>query len=711
MPTSSNRLPHPRVNFALRRQTIPISVLGVIASVAATHANMVFADAEPTSSYRMETITVTASGHEADVTNTPHAVTIIDRSAIERSSADNLGDLLRGEPGLAVAADGAWGMNPVIRGLKKEQVVIMVDGIRLNSAQPYGAIASLVDLNQVERVEVVKGPASVLYGSGAIGGVINIVTQQADFTEQPEAHGNIRVGGSSADNGIRTAAGLAISNADHALNLNLSALDVDDYSTPAGDTENSGYQQKSVAAKYRTRLSEVSTLSLNLQHQVDDDVWYPGSAKPHRAHGTQTIRSPQTKRSLYEVAFETALAGESNPQLRINLYQQDIDRTIAAFSDKLQRDVVRTDVSFSTVGSSLKLDMAPTENHLLTLGADLWKMTGDPDRYMDTNPPHFNNNLRNDPFDKGRITSAGIYLQDEVMLDKWKIKAGVRYDRITGKADAAAGLPPQTPLTQTNNTFSWSLGTVYNHTSALNPYVNLARAYRAPDMRERFESSPRGDGFLHQGNPLLDPEESTTLEVGIKGSLERTRYTLAAYHSRINDYIIGRVTGAKHVKTGLPIKVTENLAEVTLTGIEATLDHDLGNDLLAFANFSYLRGENKYDNEPLAGIPPAELSLGLRSDPSHGWNWNIAARIVAEQDRVGTQLTNGTEDTTSDFTTVDLGLGYRFAPTQGGYKNSISLAVNNLLDEEYHEHLTTGLSGSEPLAPGINAHLTWNMAF
>ena len=111
--------------------------------------------------------TVTAKGYAADTLETPQAVEILQAPAAGGTVA---GALLRGKPGLAAQSDGAWGQNPVLRGLKKESVVVMVDGVRMNSAQPQGAIASFLDLGLLERAEVVKGPGSVLYGSGAIGG-------------------------------------------------------------------------------------------------------------------------------------------------------------------------------------------------------------------------------------------------------------------------------------------------------------------------------------------------------------------------------------------------------------------------------------------------------------------------------------------------------------------------------------------------------------
>ena len=100
-------------------------------------------------------INVTAKGYSSADLETPMATLSLDRAEIDRRGGANLGDTLRGEPGIAVANDSAQGQNPVLRGLSKESVVLLVDGMRLNSAQPAGAIASFMSLGMAERVEVI----------------------------------------------------------------------------------------------------------------------------------------------------------------------------------------------------------------------------------------------------------------------------------------------------------------------------------------------------------------------------------------------------------------------------------------------------------------------------------------------------------------------------------------------------------------------------
>ncbi len=689
----------------------------VLAGVAASVSPGLFAE-EASDIHYLETVTVTAVGYEAQTLDTPHAVTVVDREAIEQSISDNVSQLLRSQPGISLTSDGAWGMNPVLRGLKKEQVVLMVDGMRMNSAQPYGAIASLVNLQQVERVEVVKGPVSVLYGSGAMGGVINLITRKADFSAEPSIQGQISLGGSSADEGLRGGVTLGLSNERHALNINAALSDLDDYEAADGEVELTGYEQKMLGLNYRFEVSEKGVLEVNAQKQTDDDVWYPGSRKLlANIMGTDVFRiihSPKTERELYEVAYEHDFGGAAEIELRTNIWQQDIQRTVRAYHTKARRDIVRTEVTFSTTGVGAQLDLSPADSHQLIVGVDAWEMEGDPSRNMDL-PPTFTTTINNDPFNDGEIRSAGLYLQDEVFFENWTVKAGIRVDRIEGDAKQAAGLPPGTKLDKKDTTTSWSVGAVYGSDTRFRPYINLGRAYRAADMRERFESSNRGDGYFHMGNPQLDPEVSTTLELGIKGITGDTRYAVAVYQSDIKDYIFGKIRSdamgnpVRHPMIGSPIKDVINIDEVRIKGMEAEISHGLADNLAAFASLSYLRGDNKEFDEPMAEIPPAEMSFGLRYGAPTGLNWSVAARLVDKQDRVGEELTANNEDTTPGFGTVDMAVGYTFA----GWSNehSLRLTLSNLLDKGYHEHLTEGSAGYEPQAVGRNVYLGWTMGF
>lgn len=657
---------------------------------------------------------ITARGYASDSFDTPQAISVIKPKTTDQGTA---GDLLVGQPGLAVQSDGAWGKNPVLRGMKKESVVVMVDGIRVNSAQPQGALASFLNLGLLDRAEVIKGPNSVMYGSGAMGGVVNLLTPSPKFTKESKLGGRFGVSASSVDKGYSGAVLLEGSNAKQGFVVGLAGSDIGDYKSPNGREENTGYQAASALVKYHHKIADDVVVRANLQRHNDDDVWYPGSARtggqPGGAGvppllGKVTIHSPKQHRELYSLGLDAPLAGGT---LTTDVYHQEVFRQIRANSQNLNRDYVRNDVSFKTNGLRSQWSSTLGDSNWFSVGVEGWKMTGNPERYMDNNPPNFNSNTRNDPFRDGEITSVGIFLQDEFAVGDALITAGLRYDQVKGDA-SVKGVGPQAQtkgLDSTDNNFSWSLGAVQPLTNTVNIYASVGQAYRAADLRERFEDSARGDGYYHVGNPQLDPERSSSLELGLKARDGLQAYQVAAFYTQVDDYIAGRVTGQNH-PNGLPIKKTENLDKVEIYGFEGKLELPVSL-ILVDAGFTWLHGTNKEDNEPLYEMPANELRLGVGQPSEQGFNWHTGIRAVAKQDRVASNFTNGSEDETSGFVTLDARLGYSFGKAAGLQSSQVNLKLNNLLDKKYHEHLTDGISGQELKAPGRGVVLAFSGSF
>ncbi len=664
----------------------------------------------------LEPVVVTATGRATDPASTPHAVELLEPQ--RASAGSTVGELFRGEPGLSVQSDGAWGLNPVLRGLRKESIVVEVDGVRLNSAQPQGAIASFLDLGLLDRVEVVKGPGSVLHGSGAMGGVVNLLTLEARLGTTPRTGGRIGLAASSVDRGFAGSMLLEHAAPERALVVGTAGRHVDDYDSPAGREPDTGYRSRTLLAKYRHRLTDKASLRLNAQHHVDRDVWYPGSARTGGQSGgagippvlgTVTIHSPEQQRSLLEAGIDASVGAG---KLSADLYRQEVSRQIRARSSALGRDYVRNDVTFATNGARAKYLLPAGERHLLTIGADVWQMRADPERHIDNNAPLFNNNLRNDPFVRGRLRSSGLFVQDEIDFGSTRLVAGARLDRVVGDA-ARKGAGPAaqtTGLEQGDTTLSWSLGAIHPVSPSASLYANVGRAYRAADMRERFEDAARGDGYYHVGNPQLRPERSTSIEAGVKGKHRKAEYRFAAFFTRIDDYIAGRVTGATHPGTGLPLKLTQNLERVTIHGFEGGASAPLG-ALVGDATFTWLRGINRQDDEPLYQTPPPELRLGIGQPSAHGFFWRAQLRAAARQDRVATRFSNGTENATPGFATADLRFGWHLGRVAGMQAASLNVALTNLFDRRYHEHLVEGLSGRELPAPGRSISVAVNGRF
>jgi hemoglobin/transferrin/lactoferrin receptor protein len=664
----------------------------------------------------LSTVSVTAKGYATEDLETPVSTTALDREELLRRNAQNPGEALRGEPGLAVASDGAQGQNPVIRGLKKESVVLLVDGMRLNSAQPAGAVASFMSLGLADRLEVVKGPASVLYGTGALGGAINVLLPQARF--EPGAKFSAAASWDSASRGVRGSGIVNASGGDHALMLGASLARINDYKAPDGRVDRTGYDSDSFIGQYRFRIDNAQQLRFSLQRHEDEDVWYPGSTRPHPSPlvGNTTVHSPRQSRTLAEAGYSRKGSGESPLNLDVRVYRQEMERRIYAWSSVRNDEISRTHVTFATDGIDAKADWLVHPQHLLSFGANYWQMGASPERYLNS-PPGFAT-VRRDPFDDGRIGAFGVYVQDDMRFGKLNVLAALRHDTVKGEAAAMAN-PAAPALMITNNldrrdsAFSGSLGAIYETASLLRPYANLSRGFRAGEMRERYESSPRADGYYYAGNPQIKPEISTQFEIGLKGQDDRFGYQLALWRNRIADYMSGLdisgtpraivVCGAANAAA---CKETVNISQVTLHGFEAQGRWQAWRGHWLKAGLSLVRGSNDALDEPLFQMPADELTLGWEGNVAPDWTMDVTGRFVRRQNRVATVFSRGSENATPGFATMDVGATWRYAKSQ-----SLRIGAKNLFDREYHEHLTEGVSGQEIHMPGRSLVLSWKGDF
>lgn len=659
----------------------------------------------------LSAVNVTAKGYAASDLDTPLSTTTLDREEISRRGAANVGEALHGEPGIAISNDSAQGKNPVIRGLGKESTVLLVDGMRFNSAQPAGAIASFMTLALAERIEVIKGGASVLYGTGALGGAINVLLPQARFA--PGLGLESSASFDSASKGMRGSAVLNASAGDHALMLGASLARIDDYKSPEGKVARTGYDSDAFIGQYRFRLDAQQQLRISAQMHRDEDVWYAGSTKPHANPlvGSTTIHSPEQQRRLLEIGYSRKGTGEAPVNLDVRVYRQAMERNINSWANKLNRDIVTNRVTFETNGFDAKADWLAHPQHLLSFGINAWEMSGNPDRKMASAAPFTTLNTNN-PFQDAKIKALGFYVQDDMRFGRLNLLAGLRYDTVKSEAASMGNGARTRGLKGSDSAVSGSFGAIYEVVPLFRPYANYARAFRAPGMRERYESGLRGDGYFYAGSPEVEAEKADQFEIGVKGANTTVNYGVSAFYNQIDNYMTGQILSGASASAacGAPnagnCKKTVNLGSATLYGIEAHARWQFVSGQWLSAGYSRIRGENDDLNEPLFQMPADEVSLGWMGRVMPGVKADFTLRLVDRQDRVATQFTRGAENATAGFVTADLGASWQFAKNQ-----SLRFALKNLADKVYHEHLTEGVSGAEIKAPGRSAQLAWRGSF
>lgn len=214
----------------------------------------------PAVSDSLPTVVVTATRTPVEVTEALAAVTVIDREQIERSQVTDVAEILRFEAGLDLGRTGGPGqqMSVFIRGGESNHTLVLIDGIRMNPTSSGGGALQNITTDMIERIEIVRGPRSTLYGSDAIGGVINIITRTAS---QPQASVVLRAG---ADQQRDAAVNLGYGDSDKSLSLGVQQIRTDGFPSLESTTLDRGYNNTSVNLRGSTKIGDKASLSARL---------------------------------------------------------------------------------------------------------------------------------------------------------------------------------------------------------------------------------------------------------------------------------------------------------------------------------------------------------------------------------------------------------------------------------------------------------------
>jgi hemoglobin/transferrin/lactoferrin receptor protein len=227
-------------------------------------------------------------------------VTVVPRESFPRQSAITLSEVLSREPGLSLYRDGGWATSVNIRGLGEGRMVSLVDGNRIETASDLVAGLSMFDVNEVERVEIIKGAASSIYGTGALGGVVNILTQKGQYYDKSTIHGSATGVYQSVNNLLGTHVAMESGSKNWKVRLSGGYRVAGDYKTPDGIQPNSQFTDQNFNATIGIRPFKNHELEFNAQHYQAFDAGIPGGA-PFGPLATATY--PEVKRELFSAKY------------------------------------------------------------------------------------------------------------------------------------------------------------------------------------------------------------------------------------------------------------------------------------------------------------------------------------------------------------------------------------------------------------------------
>ncbi len=631
-------------------------------------------------------VVITATRTKTGIDRTPAAVSYLDKEQIRALNGRSVPEMLMSMAGVWMQKTGHAGGSPFIRGLTGNQVLQTIDGIRLNNATyRYGPnqYLSTIDPFTVDRVEVYRGVGGTLYGSDAIGGVVNILTTDPMFsTQKNELHGSLSAKWMSRSMEKTVSASLLYSTKNMIWEVRGSSSNFGDAYAANGKKQTpTSYNQGSFYSILKYRINNKQELVACYQQLAQQDVDLYDQVTQR---GFSTSKIDPQKRQLIYLRWEADLHSAISDQLRVTLSRQvSTERR------------VRQRLQSSTVNYEY--------DHVLTYGlqaemekklADNWKMISGIEVYADdVESSAFDQNTANNAI----IVKRGLYATGSTMLalsafhnqqfslGRLDLTAGIRANKYRVKIpDPSFGDVLLQPFA-----LAGQFGLLYHLNNKWKLTSTLSTGYRTPNISD-LSSFGRFDFGTEVPSPNLKPEKSFSKEIGIKRVGQRSYAHLTAYHNTLND-LIDRVKSNYEGDTlinGERVYQKANRGKAVIYGVEAEFYTWINNSFKFLSHLTYTYGQNKTANEPIRRIPPA---FGRLSGEYHkksifaALDWTFASA----QDR----LAGGDK---SDHRINPKGTpGYGVIALRTGYHVkgiSAEAGFENILDQAYRIH-GSGIDG------------------
>lgn len=598
----------------------------------------------------VEEVVVTALRAEELVERLPANVTVITEEDIEESTATTVQEILKEQEGLIVrdlygtGTKSTVDMRGFARGLN---TAILIDGKKLNEVDLSGVEWNLIPLENIERIEIVRGGGSVLYGDNALAGVINIITKKGK-TPKPEVAVDARLEGYDGHSEYATLKGATD---------RLSYFLFGKYRETDGYRGNSEFRARDLSGKLTFDVTDSIYAEVRGGYHSDHQGFPGGLAEADIAVNRRGTNTPDDGADTWQRYYGTVLgyaAGWGGVEMAYDFNNREFDSFI--FGGNIKRD---TDLNELKGKVTLKKDVLGHKSLLVT-GVDYRRAQADNVSEF----PGFNSVIDMEK------TETGIYAQEEFFItDRFSATGGYRYTEARFK-DTVSGLFSGSGI-QKFHEDSANVGVTYNYAEGAKVFVGYSKGYRLPTTDELFD--------FHGNVVFLKPEKSHTLEAGVVHPFnDRLRVSATVYHMKVDDELYFNQSAFEN----------QNLDETAHQGVELGFDAEPAEFVSVRGTWSYTRA--KFESGQFSGnyipmIPRHTASLGATFDLPGSF------RLAVDTTWVGKRYLDNDLDNSlpqlDDYVTVDAKLSYtrKFLTAYVG--------VNNLFDEKYNDYGAVGSTG------------------
>lgn len=656
-----------------------------------------FAADENLQEFSLDTMVVTATRTEMKVKEAPVAVEVVDSKKLEQTQAKTLHDALKGALGVNVFNDFQGRSNVSIRGSESRHVLIMVDGKRLGGEAAYNSAnawdVDRIRMEDVERVEIIRGPAGAMYGSDAMGGVINVVTKTPNKTI---ANINYEYGWYEDHKGAGYKGNLYLQGAEgnYSYKINAGLNKSRPYMDPkgSGDSMNFFGKQQPISLSVGYNFDNGNKLTVdfskikeeNQKSTTSTTVMMPGKVWQDKV---QTIYN-DNKRTDYAITYK---GSDDKQDWMFRAYKSVFDKHYK--NQNLTRMTMMgrpqgwklQDPKVDTVKRTLSVIEGKdtfnlSDKNKLTAGFEYRKDQSEGTRLKKPNTSLADGNAH-DAYDKAAINYLAAYVQDEFRPDdKWLIIPSVRFDHSD----------------QFSNKLTGNLAATYNAADDVRIKAVVGQGYKTPTVNdlyifwEMYAANPGGKGQFYVGNPDLKPEKSLSYELSVEKDWgDRSTVHLGVFRSEVKDlistYWTGKLTdddpdlypGVK----GDMIMAYENIPEATLQGVELYGSHRLGKNIYLNAGYTFLDAKDKTNGTRLKDRAKHQVTFGVSYQPENIYAWDLSFDLVSN---LGYYFNNGDKSTMGNFVyeTKDFTIANIMASRHLNKDTKIYLGIDNISNHQ-----------------------------
>ncbi len=655
-------------------------------------------------------LVVTGVGRARGLEETYRPTAVLAGDELDRRLSWTLAGTLAHQPGISMKSFGSAPAQPVIRGMGGDRVLVLEDGQRTGDLSTTGADHAVgIDPISAQRVEVVRGPAGLLYGSNALGGVINVIREEVPRTLPDDPHGVVSLQGESVNRGGSAAGHLLFPLTSHlAGRVEGSFRSGGDVRTPLGELGGTDSRGMNAAAGLSWipgwGFMGASLRLYKLDHGLPGE--FNGQVIPG-AHPSGA--SAETLRTAARIQFGyltgvgplEAIEGEGS---FIHYRHDEIERTLESGEKVIGTSF---DQITATLGATARHEHAP--RFRLQEGA-----AGVFGLYRDLITGGAFPGTRD-----SREVNLAAFVYEELALGWLRVQLGARYDwirvepmdrRPINRGDGAVPVNDRTFQDVSGS----AAGLVELH-PGLVAGASVARAFRSPSVRELYSDGPHLADFSYDiGNPELEREVGLGTDLFLRWNHPQVNFEASLFRNAISNFIHYRPTGSVDPRFFRFPLFTAQGEDAVFLGADGRVQWEASPGFVIDGTLSYVRAEYSDREEPLPSIPP--LNGGLRARLERG-GWFVTAGYdgTAKQHRVPRSIPNPVqgepdivpESPTDGYTLFHLGAGIRW--TQGDRVHSVTLNAENVLNTEWRDHLSRARAVAPE--PGRNLQLLYRISF